>query len=169
MTGDGKSTIERLRDSDRPKPEQSNLVQNLKGIFIIARNDAMAHIKSMRMLVLTIIFVLAVLGSAFLFAGLSMNQTELQPPEYLFWTYIINADDGDQPNDVLVITTDTEGSPVSDVDVTMLNLNDEVLGESSTDASGRTIFYNFTSLEILFDSKKGDYELEMRPILLPDG
>ena len=169
MTAGDRAADDPVKRTGGPDIPDNDMMQNLRGIVIIARSDLISHIKSVRMIVLTVIFALSVLGGAFLFSGLSMNTSEIEPPEFLVWTYIVNADDGNQPNDVLIITTNTAGRPVAGVSISLSYFNGTHIEDLATGDDGRTVFFNFTSLEIWIDGSKGSYEVKNRPILMSDG
>jgi ABC-type transport system involved in multi-copper enzyme maturation permease subunit len=148
--------------------QTDSLKQNIKGIFIIARTDMIAHLKSPRMAVLMIIFVLAVFGGAYVFAGLAVSSSEIQPPEFLVWTFIVDYDDGANPDDALIITTDTDGRPVGDVEISMFNLNGTPVRSERTDANGRAVFFNLSidDFQNFINSEKGDYRNPYRPLII---
>jgi ABC-type transport system involved in multi-copper enzyme maturation permease subunit len=156
------------RKDVRASPESSfteSAIQNIKGISIIIKYDVISHLKSSRMIILMVIFVLTILSGAYLFAGIAANYAELDPPEFLVWTYIVNSDDDSNPNDALVITTDIAGRPVDNVVISIYNFNGTKLDSGNTDISGRTIFNDIDPQSYL-NCRKGDFEISFRTIII---
>lgn len=139
--------------------------QNLRGIFIIAKSDIGSHLKSPRMAVLMIIFILTIFSGAYVFSGMAANFTQIKPPEFLVWTFMGNFDDGSLPNDVLVITTDIDGNIISGVEISTYNLKETLVDRKTTDQQGRTILYNSTDEFLYIDSRRGDYSDRFRPLV----
>jgi ABC-type transport system involved in multi-copper enzyme maturation permease subunit len=94
----------------------SDLGDNARGIYIITKRELRSHIKSLRMVILMVLFVLAILGGAYGMSALSIQSDIVKSPEVVGWVFKVAADDDGLDNDLLIYFTDVDGVPVDGVD-----------------------------------------------------
>jgi len=94
----------------------SNMGDNARGVYIITKRELKSHVKSVRMLILMVLFILAVLGGAYGMSSLSIQSDVIKTPEVVAWVFKVAADDDGWDNDLLIYFTDPNGIPVDDVD-----------------------------------------------------
>jgi ABC-type transport system involved in multi-copper enzyme maturation permease subunit len=120
-------------------------IKSYLGIFTIAKREFFANLKSVRMIVLMVLFILAVLGGSYGFAGISSSPQPLPDVEVLNWVILGDADDGILLNDLLILITDGEGNPRPDVRLEYLSRDgdiDDIYFSGFTDSNGVVIIHN---------------------------
>jgi ABC-type transport system involved in multi-copper enzyme maturation permease subunit len=121
------------------------------GIFTIAKREFFANIKSIRMIVLMALFILAVLGGSYGISGFSASTQPLDDVEVLTWVILGDAEGLGYPDDLLVLVTDGEGTPRPNVRVEYLSRDgdvDDIFFSGYTKSNGVVIVYN-VSLNIV--------------------
>jgi Cu-processing system permease protein len=151
-----------------PPPQSDDVIQELnptrypiksyKGIFVIAKREFFANLKSVRMLVLMILFVLAVLGGSYGISGLSSPSQTLPDVEILAWIIVEDYEGNGPLNDLVLRMTDTEGNPIEAVYVQYYKGDvddDELLFNGQTDGNGTVVMNDV--LDSLFDINENTF------------
>lgn len=87
-----------------------------RGIWIITKRELRSHVRSVRMIILLVLFVLAVIGGSYGMSALSISSDVIQTPEVVGWVFKVPADNDTMRNDLMIYFTDIEGKPVDGVD-----------------------------------------------------
>jgi ABC-type transport system involved in multi-copper enzyme maturation permease subunit len=123
-------------------------IKSYLGIITIAKREFFANLKSVRMLVLMLLFILAVLGGSYGISGLSSSTQSLPDVEVLAWAILEDNDGFGNPDDLLVMITDGDGISRPNVKVEYLSQEDEVEDiyfNGFADSNGIIIIYNVSS------------------------
>lgn len=147
------------------------------GLFIIAKREFFANLKSVRMLVLMALFILAVLGGTYGITRLSTTTT-LPEVEVLAWALLGDYDGYGYSDDLVVRITDGEGDPIFNAEVEYVSFEDdseEVFFDGYTDQDGVAIIQNISFsmlgtyvIKVTHDNKeygpvKTSYAIELSP------
>ena len=145
-----------------------DISDNLLGVYIITKRELKSHIKSIRMIILMILFVLAVLGGSYGVSSLSISSDVIKTPEVVGWVFKVAADDDGLDNDLLIYFTDMDGVPVDGVDykISYKTETQEAIISEMKDAPARTFVkdvnksprYTIYHLQgSVMEFSKGDY------------
>jgi ABC-type transport system involved in multi-copper enzyme maturation permease subunit len=129
---------------------ESDIAKNLQGMYTIIKREFLSNLKNFRMVVLIIIFILTVLGGAYLTSGLISSSDIQNQPNILIWSILTDADSELYLNDGLFYITDFNGNPLSNAEVKIVDSEDYVLLSEKTNAKGVVIWYNISSELLLF-------------------
>ncbi|MCK5559183.1 MAG: ABC transporter permease subunit [Thermoplasmata archaeon] len=152
---------------------ESDLRKNLQGIITITKREFFANLKNFRMAVLIFIFILTVLGGAYLSSGFLISGDINDQPDLLIWSILTDADDELYLNDGLFYITDLEGNPLTGAEVRIEDDDDNILLSETTNSTG-IVIWNNVSMDV-FNFKSGisltvkyqDEKVETAPILPP--
>jgi len=129
---------------------ESDISKNLQGMYTIMKREFLANLKNFRMVVLIIIFILTVLGGAYLSSGL-ISSTDIQTqPNILIWSILTDADAELYLNDGLIYITDENGNPLSGAEVKIKDGENNVLFLENTNSRGIVIWHNISSELFIF-------------------
>lgn len=145
----GNSDVPKEPEVTEPYNPKRYPIKSYLGIITIAKREFFANLKSVRMLVLMLLFILAVLGGAYGIAGMSASTQTLPDVEVLGWAIVQDYDGSGAYNDIVVMISDREGNPRVDVQVEYLDEDDAVLFNSNTNQSGVVVINDI--LVSLFD------------------
>lgn len=123
-------------------------IKSYIGIFTIAKREFSANLKSIRMIFLMALFILAVLGGSYGISGMSASPQPLPDVKVLNWVILGDGDGGYVPNDLIVLVTDGDGNPRPNVRVEYLSRDgdiDDIYFSGFTNSNGIVIVYNVTS------------------------
>jgi Cu-processing system permease protein len=134
----------------RSYDNESDIAKNLQGMYTIIKREFLANLKNFRMVVLIIIFILTVLGGAYLSSGLISSSDISNQPNILIWSILTDADSELYLNDGLFYITDFDGNPLSSAEVKIVDGEDNVLFSEKTNSRGVVIWYNISSELLLF-------------------
>jgi len=87
-----------------------------RGIWIITKRELRSHVRSVRMIILLVLFVLAVIGGSYGMSALSISSDVIQTPEVVGWVFKVTADNDTYRNDLMIYFTQIDGKPVDGVD-----------------------------------------------------
>lgn len=149
----------------------SDLGDSARGAWIITKRELRSHVKSVRMIILLILFVLAVLGGAYGMSSLSISSDVIKTPEVIGWVLKVDADNQGYSNDLMIYFTDTNGVPVNGVDynISYETKSTTIPIASANNAPTRSFVYNinesrgFNAYQLqraMMDYSKGDYKAE---------
>lgn len=138
----------------RSADTESNLSKNLQGMFTITKREFIANLKNFRMGVLIFIFILTVLGGAYLSSAFLTSSDIQEQPDLLVWTILTDADGELYLNDGLLLVTDLEGNPSVGAEVTIEDEDDNILLSDTTGSNGKVIWYNISSELLMFSRVK---------------
>lgn len=152
---------------------ESDLSKNLQGIYTITKREFIANLKNFRMAVLIFIFILTVLGGAYLSSGFLISSDISDQPNLLIWSILTDADDELYLNDGLFYITDLEGNPLTGAEVRIEDDDDNILLSETTNSTGIVIWNNVSADVFIFKGgisltvKYQDDKIETIPILPP--
>jgi ABC-type transport system involved in multi-copper enzyme maturation permease subunit len=180
--GNGKDDTEEEGKEDSTKEKstssRASALNPYMGIFIISKREFFANLKSVRMLVLMLLFILAVVGGAYGISGLGTSTETLPDVKVLAWATLVDYDGYGYPNDIVVLVTDETGIPRDNVNVEYLTEeedSEEVFFNGYTDQNGVVVINNISfvmvsthSFRVTYDTKQYEnvrrsYALELSP------
>jgi Cu-processing system permease protein len=100
--------------------------------------------------VLIFIFILTVLGGAYLSSGFAASSDIRDQPDLLIWTMLTDADGELYLNDGLLLVTDLEGNPLAGAEVTIEDEDDNILLTETTGSNGIVIWHNISAELLTF-------------------
>ncbi len=134
----------------RSYDNESNLSMNLQGMFTIIKREFFANLKNFRMAVLIFIFILTVLGGAYLSSGFVTSGDIRDQPNLLIWSLLTDADGELYLNDGLIYITDLDGNPLTGAQVRIEDEDDNILFSDTTNSDGIVIWNNISSDLLMF-------------------
>jgi Cu-processing system permease protein len=123
-------------------------IKSYLGIITIAKREFFANLKSVRMIVLMLLFILAVLGGAYGISGMSASTQTLPDVEVLAWAILGDSEGLGIPDDLLVLITDGDGIPRPNVRVEYLSQDgdfEDIFFNGFTDSKGVVIIFDVSS------------------------
>ena len=129
---------------------ESNLNKNLTGILTIIKREFIANLKNFRMGVLIFIFILTVLGGAYLSSAFLISTDIRDQPDLMVWTMLTDADGELYLNDGLLLVTDLDGNTITGAEIAIKDEDNYLLFSAVTGSNGIAIWNNISSELLTF-------------------
>jgi len=148
------------------KKDTGMLVHFLRGTRVIAKWEFIQNIKSVRMLILVLIFALVMIGGAWGFSALFGGSTSISLPEdvlkeamgdVFISVHVLDLDGGNISDDVLIYTFRGNGDPAAQQTFKFLDIEENRIisdGFNFTDNMGSSVYYGLAP---------GEYMVQLHP------